>query len=157
MRPVRELRPPPGSLLSNTLEELPPTGLTLLVAPPASGKTGTLLKLAYRYALTLPTLFFTLDRTAEDLAARLYGAYPATEVSRRQLTFCDDRYTIEEMDHLADSGAYSLLMVDDLELITCRDDLIREEKWDRVWQFLERWSQDRPVFAAMGQRNGCKL
>ena len=156
MRPVRELRPPPGSLLSNTLEELPPTGLTLLVAPPASGKTGALLKLAYRYALTLPTLFFTLDRNAEDLAARLYGAYPAAEVSRRQLTFCDDRYTIEEMDHLADSGAYSLLTVDDLELITCRDDLIREEKWDRVWQSLERWSRDRPVFAAMGQRSCCK-
>lgn len=151
MRPIWELEPPPGSLLSNTLQDLPPSGLTLLAASPASGKTGALLKLAYQYALTLPTLLFTLDQSAGELAARLYGAYPPSEVSRRQLTLCDDRYTIEEMDRLAVSGNYSLLMVDDLELVSCQENLTREREWDRIWQYLWRWSRECPVIAAMRQ------
>lgn len=151
MRRIWELQPPPGSLLSNTLKDIPLVGLVMLAWPAGSGKTGMLLKLAYRYAAAKPALFFTLDQTAEDLAARLYGAYPAGEVARRQLTICDDQYTIEEMDALAGSGEYGLVLIDDLELAGSGKELSRWEEREHIWEFLRRWSQDCLVIAAMRQ------
>lgn len=56
------------------------------------------------------------------------------------------------MDAAADSGAYALLLVDDLERVASRAARTREETWDRVWRSLWRWSRDRPVYAAMRSR-----
>ena len=67
MRRIWELQPPPGSLLSNTLKDIPLVGLVMLAWPAGSGKTGMLLKLAYRGEDTLNLEESPLENRSEAL------------------------------------------------------------------------------------------